>query len=332
MKNLPLTKENKQKAGRFLSAWGAVLSIVVAFAVFSILQPSFFCSWSNVESILRAASVTVVIAMGMTFGFSCGVFDLSVGTIATLGAAFSLTFIVWYGIPAPFAVLLAILCCMLMGALNALLVLKFKIPAILATLATQFILNGFALTYSGGSVINPNREGGNGQPIVQEVPDWFWKLGKAPYIYIIMILCVVAVMIFQTKTKHGRYLYMVGANPEAAKLSGINVKLYRTVAFLATGAFAAIGGVLIVSRAGTVAANAGDSYLMPSIAAVNIGIAVAGQGKPNAVGTLVGALLLQVVENGLYMLSVPYYSINIAKGIILILALLLSSLGNQNND
>lgn len=332
MKNSLLNKESKRKIGRFLSAWGAVLSTVVAFIIFSVLQPAFFCSWSNIESILRAASITVVIAMGMTFAFSCGVFDLSVGTVATLGAAFSLTFIVWYGIPAPLAILLAILCCMAMGGVNALLVLKFKIPAILATLAMQFILNGFALTYSGGSVINPNRPGGNGQEIVQKVPDWFWQLGKAPYIYIIMIVCVVLVMIFQARTKHGRYLYMVGANPEAAKLSGINVKLYRTMAFLATGLFAAIGGVLIVSRAGTVAANAGDSYLMPSIAAVNIGIAVAGQGKPNAVGTLVGALLLQVVENGLYMLSVPYYSINIAKGIILVLALLLSSLGDRSSD
>ena len=92
MKNSPLTKESKQKIGRFLSAWGAVLSTVIAFLIFSILQPAFFCSWSNIESILRAASITVVISMGMTFAFSCGVFDLSVGTIATLGAAFSLVF------------------------------------------------------------------------------------------------------------------------------------------------------------------------------------------------------------------------------------------------
>ena len=123
---------------------------------------------------------------------------------------------------------------------------------------------------------------------------------------------------------------MVGANPEAAKLAGINVTAYRTMAFLATGLFAALGGILIVSRAGTVAANAGDSNLMPAIAAVNIGIAVAGVGKPNAIGTLVGALLLQVVENGLFMLSVPYYSINIAKGVILVLALMLSNLGQND--
>lgn len=328
--NQLLTKANKRKVSHFLSAWGAVISMVAAFAIFSILQPSFFFTLSNVESILRAASITVVIAMGSTFAFSCNVFDLSVGALATLGAAFSLTFMVWYGIPMPLAILLTVVCCMAFGGINAILVLKFKIPAILTTLATQFILSGLALTYSGGSVINPNRPGANGQEIVMEVPELFWTLGKAPWIYIIMLISVAVVAIFQNYTKHGRYLYMVGANPEAAKLAGINVTAYRTFAFLATGLFAALGGVLIVARAGTVSANAGTSYLMPTMAAVNIGIAVAGVGKPNAIGTLVGALLIQVVENGLFMLSVPYYSIDIAKGLILVLALLLSSLGSED--
>ena len=328
--NQLLSKTNRRKLSHFLSAWGAVISMIVAFVIFSILQPSFFFTLNNVENILRAASITVVIAMGTTFAFSCNVFDLSVGALATLGAAFSLTFMVWYGIPLPLAILLTVVCCMAFGAINAILVLKFKIPAILTTLAMQFIMSGLALTYSGGSVINPNRPGANGQEIVMEVPELFWKLGKAPWIYIIMLASVAVVAIFQIYTKHGRYLYMVGANPEAAKLAGINVTAYRTLAFVVTGVFAALGGVLIVARAGTVAANAGGSYLMPAMAAVNIGIAVAGVGKPNAIGTLIGALLIQVVENGLFMLSVPYYSIDIAKGLILILALLLSNLGAED--
>ena len=328
--NQLLSKTNRRKLSHFLSAWGAVISMIVAFVIFSILQPSFFFTLNNVENILRAASITVVIAMGTTFAFSCNVFDLSVGALATLGAAFSLTFMVWYGIPVPLAILLTVVCCMAFGAINAILVLKFKIPAILTTLAMQFIMSGLALTYSGGSVINPNRPGANGQEIVMEVPELFWKLGKAPWIYIIMLASVAVVAIFQNYTKHGRYLYMVGANPEAAKLAGIKVNAYRTLAFVVTGVFAALGGVLIVARAGTVAANAGGSYLMPAMAAVNIGIAVAGVGKPNAIGTLIGALLIQVVENGLFMLSVPYYSIDIAKGLILILALLLSNLGAED--
>ena len=239
--NQLLSKTNRRKLSHFLSAWGAVISMIVAFVIFSILQPSFFFTLNNVENILRAASITVVIAMGTTFAFSCNVFDLSVGALATLGAAFSLTFMVWYGIPLPLAILLTVVCCMAFGAINAILVLKFKIPAILTTLAMQFIMSGLALTYSGGSVINPNRPGANGQEIVMEVPELFWKLGKAPWIYIIMLASVAVVAIFQNYTKHGRYLYMVGANPEAAKLAGINVTAYRTLAFVVTGVFAALG-------------------------------------------------------------------------------------------
>lgn len=323
-------KTNKINAGRFLSAWGAVISLVVAYAIFSILSPSFFFTFSNLITILRAVSITCIVAMGATFAFSAGVFDLSLGATATLGAAFSVSFMVWYGIPMWFAIILTILCCMLVGAINAVLVLKFRIPGILATLSMQFILSGFALTYSGGSIINPTRPGGNGQPIVAKIPDLFWDLGKSPWIIIIMVVCVLLVYVFQKYTKHGRYLYMVGANPEASRLAGINVTAYRALAFLSTTIFAAIGGILIASRAGNVASNVGDSTLMPAIAAVNIGITVAGVGKPNAIGTFVGALLLQVVENGLFMLSVPYYSVNIAKGIILILSLVLSNLTSEN--
>lgn len=325
-------KSRKIKVGRFLSAWGAVISLVIAYAVFSFLSPDFFFTGSNLVSILKAAAITCIIAMGATFAFSAGVFDLSIGATATLGAAFSMSFMVWFGIPMWLAVILTILSCMIVGAINAIVVLKFKIPGILATLAMQFIISGFVLTYSGGSVINPNRPGANGLPVVMEIPDFFWKLGKAPWIIIIMVICVLLVYVFQNYTKHGRYLYMVGANPEASRLSGINVTTYRAVAFLSTTIFAAIGGILIASRAANVSTNAGDSFLLPSIAAVNIGIAVAGIGKPNAIGTFIGVLLLQVVENGLFMLSVPYYSVNIAKGVILILALMLSNLTSESKN
>lgn len=322
-------KKNKMTVGRFMSNWGAIMATVVACIVFSIMEPSFFLTWSNAQTILRGISITTVIAMGATFAFSAGVFDLSIGSTATLGAAFSLTFMVWYGIPMVFSIILTILACCLVGMLNSILVLKFKISAVLTTLAVMFILQGFALTYSGGSVINPTRTGGNGQEIVMKVPDVFWQLGKSWYLIVVMIVCVAVVTIFQNYTKHGRYLYMVGANSEASKLSGVNVNKYRAMAFILTSVFASIGGILIVARAGTVQASAGSSFLMPAIAAVNIGITVGGVGKPHALGTLVGALLMGVVENGLIILSVSYNAIDIAKGIILLLALVTTNISEK---
>ena len=327
--NQLLSKTNCRKLSHFLSAWGAVISMIVAFVIFSILQPSFFFTLNNVENILRAASITVVIAMGTTFAFSCNVFDLSVGALATLGAAFSLTFMVWYGIPLPLAILLTVVCCMAFGAINAILVLKFKIPAILTTLAMQFIMSGLALTYSGGSVINPNRPGANGQEIVMEVPELFWKLGKAPWIYIIMLASEAVVAIFQNYTKHGRFLYAMGGNRQAAKLSGIDVKKYRYLAGMITGLFIAIGGILVASRGSSAQVMCCDNYLMQALAAVFVGRSVGGAEKPNALGTLVGAMLVSTLENGLTICAVPYYILPAVKGAVLALALMAAYAGKK---
>ena len=324
------TKTKTISIGRFLTDWGAVVAIIIAFIAFSITAKSIFCSIDNVITILRSMAITTVIAMGATFAFSAGVFDLSYGSVATLAAALSVTFMAWYGIPMIPAILLTLAVCVVIGCVNSFFVIKTHIPAFLATLAMQFILDGIELTYSGGSVINP-KVAPEGKTIMMEVPAIFGKLGKAPYIIIIMLVCIVLVELFQRQTKHGRFLYMVGSNPEATRLSGVKVNGYRILAFVLTAVFAGIGGILIVARAGTVAANAGTSFLMPSIAAVNIGAAFAGRGKPNAVGTFVGAALIAVVENGLYALAFPYYAINIVKGAILLLALVMSNYANKQD-
>ncbi|SDO12861.1 monosaccharide ABC transporter membrane protein, CUT2 family [Acetanaerobacterium elongatum] len=325
--------QNKTKSfsvGRFLTEWGALVAIFLSFIIFSFTAKSVFFSWANMITILRAISITTIIALGATFGFAAGVFDLSFGSIATIAAAFSITFMAWDNIPMPFAILLTLLACAAIGGINAFLVIKTHIPAFLATLGMMFILDGIELTYSGGSVINP-KVAPAGKTIMMAIPDLFNRLGKAPLIIIIMLICIILVELFQHQTKHGRFLYMVGSNAEAARLSGVKVNFYRTLAFIMTAVFSGIGGILIASRAGTVAAGVGGSFLMPAIAAVNIGAAMGGRNKPNAVGTFVGAALIGVVENGLYALSFPYYAINIVKGLILLVALIMSNYANKEN-
>jgi simple sugar transport system permease protein len=280
-------------------------------------------------TILRSISITTVIAMGATIGFSVGVFDLSFAAVATVAAAFSVTFTAWYGIPIAPAIVLTILTCMVAGLINSLVVIKLHVPAFLATLALQFVLDGFVLTYSGGSLINPKVAGAGGQEIVAEINPLFWSLGKAPLIIVIMLACVIIVEVFQGYTKHGRLLYMVGSNEEAARLSGVPVNKYKVFAFVITTVFSAIAGILIASRAGTVQSGAGNSFLMPSLAAVSIGQSFGGKGKSNAIGTFIGATLIGVVENGLYALAFPYYSINIVKGAILLAALVMSNYTNK---
>jgi simple sugar transport system permease protein len=139
-----------------------------------------------------------------------------------------------------------------------------------------------------------------------------------------MLVVVALAHIFLTYTKYGRYLYVVGGNMEAARLSGIPVDRYRALAYLLSALLAAVGGIILASRIGSAQINAGAGYLMPSVAAAFIGLSVAGAGRPNAIGTFAGAVLVGILENGLVMMSVPYYSLNIIKGSVLVLALALT--------
>lgn len=326
------TNKQSMSVGRFLTDWGVLACIVLFMIVFSISAPAEFCTLSNMVTILQSISITTVIAMGATFTFAVDIFDLSFASIATIGAALSVTFVVWDGIPLPFALLLTVLACMFIGVINSFVVTKLHIPSFLATLAMSFILDGLELTYSGGSLISSTMPGAAGQQIVMQMPDFFQNFGRQPLIIIIMVVSVILVQILLGMTKHGRFMYMVGANKEAARLSGVKVNLYKALAFILTGVFSAIGGIMIASRAGTVQAGAGSSFLMPAIAAVAIGQTFAGIGKSNAVGTFVGAALIGVVENGLYALSFPYYSIDIVKGLILLLALFMSNYTSKQSN
>ena len=192
----------KITAKKLVSKGGVVIAVIIVFIIFAIGAPSVFLTPSNIVTILKSISITTVIAMGATIGFATGVFDLSFATLATLGAALSVTFIGWYNMPMPVAMIAATLICMLVGVINAVVVVKFHVTAFLATLAMQFVLDGVILTYSGGALINPKVSGANGQEVVREVPEAFWNMGKSPYIIIIMFVCVIVVELFLSYTKH----------------------------------------------------------------------------------------------------------------------------------
>lgn len=189
------------------------------------------------------------------------------------------------------------------------------------TLATMFIFQGVALTYTRGATVSQNMIMPNGDFATGEIPKVFSELGKVPWIIIIMLVVVLVVHLFLTYTKHGRYMYMIGGNAEAAKLSGIAVSKYRLLAYLIAALFAGIGGIILGARVMSAEVNAGGPYLMDAVAAAFIGYSVLGAGKPNAFGTFVGAVLIGILSNGLIMLSVPYYAMDIVKGSVLALAL-----------
>jgi len=305
----------------FLSKWGTVLTIGFLIVLFSVMMPKTFLTMSNLTTILRSISIVTVIAIGVTISLTVNGFDLSVGSTATFADALVMTMFIWYGMPTVPSVFLALLIAMAVGAVNAFLIVKLKVPDMLATLASMFIFQGVAMTYAGGGSVSQNMAKLDGTITTGKVPDLFSKIGEAPWIIIIMLVVVIVVHIFLTYSKHGRYLYAVGGNLEAARLSGIPVNRYRTIAYILSAFFAALGGMMVASRVGSAQINAGAGYLMPAVAAAYIGFSFAGAGKANAIGTLIGALLVGILENGLVMLSVPYYSLDIVKGLVLAVAL-----------
>jgi simple sugar transport system permease protein len=305
----------------FITKWGSVLTIVVLIIFFTISMPNSFMTTSNLTTILRSISIVTVIAIGVTVSLTINGFDLSVGSMATFADTLVISMFVWHMLPTVPAILVTIAVALIVGLVNAFLVVKIKIPDLLVTLSMLFILEGVAMTYAGGGSISQGMPRLDGTPTFGTLPSSFRLIGQAPYIIIIMLVVVAAVHIFLNYTKYGRYLYVVGGNMEAARLSGIPVDRYRTMAYLISASLAALGGILLASRIGSAQINAGAGYLMPSVAAAFIGFSVAGAGRPNAIGTFAGAVLVGVLENGLVMMSIPYYSMNIVKGAVLAVAL-----------
>lgn len=304
----------------FLYKYGTIITIVLLVAIFGTATDNFLSS-SNIINILRSISIVTIIAIGLTVSLAVGGFDLSVGSTASLANALVISMYVWHGQSAGLGIAITIGFCLVVGLINAFLVINFKIQDMLMTLATMFIFQGVALTYTRGATISQNMIMPNGDFATGQIPKVFGKIGQVPWIIIIMLVVVLAVHIFLNYTKHGRYLYMIGGNPEAAKLSGIAVSKYRLIAYLVSALFAAIGGIVLGARIMNAEVNAGGPYLMDAVAAAFIGYSVLGAGKPNAFGTFAGAVLIGILSNGLIMLSVPYYAMDIVKGSVLALAL-----------
>ncbi|OSN07705.1 ABC transporter permease [Lonsdalea iberica] len=304
----------------FLYKWGMLLTVVALVTLFGLASDNFLDPY-NIINILRSIAIVTVIAIGVSLSLSVGGFDLSVGSTASLANALVVSLFVWYGFGTTGAILLTLALCMLVGLFNAFLIVILRIPDMLATLASLFVIQGVAMTYSYGGSITQNMVLPSGEMAEGLIPAFFSTLGQVPTIVVIMLVVTVVVQLYLSLTKHGRRMYAIGGNPEAARLAGIRTARYRVMAYVFSSLLAALGGILLASRIGSSQVNAGGGYLMDAVAAAYIGFSLAGSGKPNALGTLVGAVLLGVLQNGLVMLSVPYYAMDIIKGLVLAAAL-----------
>jgi simple sugar transport system permease protein len=315
----------KNKVLDFSFKYGALIFIGIILLFFSLYNEYFF-TYSNLTDILRSISIVTFVAIGVTISLMVDGFDLSAGSTVSLSTVVTATLMIWYELPLPVVIVVPLLVGAAVGLLNSFLIVKVRIPDLLATLAVMYIVSGLHRTYTKGYSIYNNMQLADGSKAPGKMYDSFLWIGQGkllgvPFPVILMLIAVIAAHLFFKYTRWGRQVIMTGGNEEAARLSGLRVKRIRVWAYVASGVFAAIGGVLFAARVGSGQIDAGAPLLMESVAAVFVGYSVFGAGRPNIVGTFVGAVLTGILINGLTMMNVQYYSTDIVKGGVLVLAL-----------
>lgn len=303
--------------------YATILGLLAMIAAFAILSPRAFPTLSNFTNVLNQASLTMIIAAGLTLAVVVGELDLSVGFAASLHGILVTGLIVSNGLPIPVAILLVLAAGALVGLVNGLIVTKVKVNSVIATLGVGTILTGLAFAYSAGV------------PIVSGVPEAFlqlslgrWLLG-IPNNIVIMALVVGGLWVLVERSALGQEIQAVGGNPAAARLAGIDVDRIKILGFVISGVCAALTGILLASRLGSGTASAADSYLLTAFAAVFLGSATLRDGEFHILGTLIGALIIAFGFNGLNIFGAPTFSQYVLQGAILIIAVGLSSLGRS---
>lgn len=295
---------------------GALSALVVLVVAMSLLSGDFLTT-QNLLNVGVQAAVTAILAFGVTFVIVSAGIDLSVGSVAALSA----TVLAWSatsaGVPVVLAVILAIVTGIACGFVNGALISYGKLPPFIATLAMLSIARGLSLVISQGSPI--------------AFPDSVSRLGDTlggwlPVPVLVMIAMGLITALILGRTFIGRSMYAIGGNEEAARLSGLRVKRQKIVIYALSGLFAAVAGIVLASRLVSAQPQAAQGYELDAIAAVVIGGASLAGGVGKASGTLIGALILAVLRNGLNLLSVSAFWQQVVIGVVIALAVLLDTL------
>jgi simple sugar transport system permease protein len=308
---------------------GWLFALILGLILFFTLTQPAFASVANGFAILRGISIVTIIACAVTISLVVAGFDLSVGANAGLAMMLSAISLVVFRLDAPSAIAIALIGGFLVGSLNVLLIVRFGIPDLLATLATLFVVQGFQLVITGGRSVAtgfrlPDATAATGVFTPEFLAIGRGTLGPLPAPVLLTVGVVLALQVFLTATRYGRQLEAVGANPDVAHLAGIGVGRSRATAYLVSGILAALGGVVLASQVGRGDVNAGGAYLLDAVAAALIGLAAFGTNRPSAVGTALGAVFVGILLNGLTMANLPYYAQDLVKGLVLAVALVVT--------
>lgn len=301
---------------KYISELTTVIALIILMAIITIINSNFLTA-NNLLNLLLQVTSNALIAFGMTFVILTGGIDLSVGSILALSSALT-TGLLGSGMPVTLAILISLILGCILGMMNGLLISYGKLAPFIVTLATMTIFRGATLVYT------------NGNPITKGLSDTFLFqfLGQGyivgiPFPVIIMFIVFIVLYVLLHKTAFGKSVYAIGGNEKAAYISGVKLNKVKIIIYSISGIMASISGLIITSRLSSAQPTAGVSYEMDAIAAVVLGGTSLSGGKGRILGTLIGALIIGVLNNGLNIIGVSAFWQQVVKGVVILIAVLI---------
>ncbi|MBD0285074.1 MAG: ribose ABC transporter permease [Flavisolibacter sp.] len=319
MQAIPL----KQYSGH-LAKFQSLIALFILCLVISLLSDKFL-TIDNGWNVMRQISVNICISVGMTLVVLTAGIDLSVGSVLALCGAITAGLLkngieipsgnLFIGFTVLGSVLTGVLVGSLLGYFNGWAITKFKVPPFVATLAMLTVARGLTMLWTKGFPIS-----GLGKNFAYLGTGWF--LGIPVPVWISGVIVLIAVVLTR-KTRFGRYIYAIGGNESAARLSGIKINQVKRAVYAIAGALAAIGGIMVTSRLDSAQPNAGITYELDAIAAVVIGGTSLSGGRGSVLGTVLGAVIIGVLNNGLVLLNVSPFWQQVVKGLVILIAVII---------
>ncbi len=304
----------------FIRKYGVIFGLLGIIIFFAIESPNYFFTTSNFILISKQSSINILLALGQMFVILTAGIDLSDGAIAGLVGAVAAGVTVatgnlFFGLLAGLGVGIGF------GIVNGIIVAFAKVPAFIATLATMSAITGITLIYT------------QGEPI-WNLPSSFDFIGQGnlfdiPFPIILMALSFAVIWIILERTKYGRHVYAVGGNIKASRAAGVKISSVLISVYAISGLLAAIGGIILASRLGTAEPTAGSGYELDAIAAVVLGGTSLFGGEGWVVGTIIGGYIIAVLNNGMTIMNISAYYQEVVKGLVILLAVMLTSFGKK---
>lgn len=301
-----------------------ILVVLIVFGIFLSLMTDNFMTQGNIISVLRQISINMYIALGMTLVIILGGIDLSVGSIVAMSGTLTVGFMVTQGLPIWVSITLGLLIGTVAGLVNGVIIAKFRVPAFIVTMAMMNIASGVAYVYSGGRSTRITEEF-----FVQIGTGYIFGVIPLPVIYMVLLIALFVFLL--NKTKFGTYIYAIGGNRESARVSGVPIMKVEIAVFTITGFLSAFAGLVLASRMYSGQPSVGSGYELDAIAACVLGGVSMSGGRGRISGTVIGAMVIGIISNGLNLMGVSSFWQLIVKGVIILFAILIDTQkGNES--